>query len=296
MPSHIFTRLGLWDDAIASNAASANAAMKYEASSGMPGVWDQELHALDYLVYAYLQGAQDRRAAVVLQRIAGVSRAEPPVQAAAYTLAASPVRYALERRDWKGAAALELPRANIRWESYRWSESNVYFAVALGAARSGDLPRARQEVARLAALYEEIRGRDKYAGLIEAQRRIASAWIAQAEGRFAEALTLHRSAADLEESIEKHPVTPGMVLPARELLGDLLLEQGRPAEALQAYEATLKHSPRRFNSIAGAMRAAERAGDGAAAVRHARELLALSAKADSPRAGITEARRIAAGR
>ena len=220
----------------------------------------EELHALDYLVYAYLQGGQDRRAAAVLDRIRSVERAEPPSLVAAYALAAAPARYALERHDWRGAAALVLPAANIAWESYRWSESNVHFAVALGAARSGNLARARQEVAKLDSMYQELRGKDKYAGLIDAQRRAAAAWIAQAEGRPAEASGLLRSAADIEESIEKHPVTPGVVLPARELLGDLLLEQKRPAEALAAYEAALKRSPRRFNSVAGAMRAAERSG------------------------------------
>ena len=181
--------------------------------------------------------------------------------------------------------------ANIRWENYRWSESNVYYAVALGAAHTGNLARAREEVARLESMYQELKGKDTYAGLIDAQRRAVSAWIAETEDRSSEALALARSAADLEESIEKHPVTPGMVLPTRELLDDLLLTQ-QPAEALRAYEATLKHSPRRFNSVAGAMRAAERSGARALAVRYARELLVLSAHADSVRPEIAEAKRL----
>ncbi|MDO8678522.1 MAG: hypothetical protein Q7R30_08165 [Acidobacteriota bacterium] len=295
MPSHIFTRLGLWEDAILSNIASAESARTFATRSGMAGVWDQELHALDYLMYGYLQGAQDRRAAEVLERLRGVTRAEPPVIAAAYALAAGPARYALERRDWRAAAALALPATNIAWEQYRWSETNIYFAAALGAARTGDLPRAKQQVATLEARHREVNGKDKYAGLIEAQRRAAAAWIAQAEGRPDEAVTLLRSAADLEESIEKHPVTPGAVLPARELLGDLLLAQQQPAEALKAYQATLAHSPKRFNSVAGAMRAAERSGDGAAAGRYARDLLAMCAKADTERPEVSEARRIASG-
>ena len=296
MPSHIFTRLGLWDDAITSNIASAESARNFAKQSGMAGAWDQELHALDYLMYGYLQGAQDRRAAQILDRLRGITRAEPPVIAAAYALAAGPARYALERRDWRAAAALVLPPTNIAWEEYRWSEANIYFAAALGAARIGDLPRAKQHVTTLAERYQEISGKDKYAGLIEAQRRAAAAWIAQAEGRHEEAVTLLRSASDLEESIEKHPVTPGAVLPARELLGDLLLVQQKPAEALQAYEATLKHSPKRFNSLAGAMRAAERAGDGAVAGRYARELLSIAAKADTERPEVADARRIASGK
>ena len=294
MPSHIFTRMGRWDEAIASDLASAKAARAYAESTAMPGVWDQELHALDYLVYAYLQGAQDRRAALVLERITGVTQAEPPVQAAAHALATAPARFALERHDWRAAVALKLAQTNVRWENYRWSESNVYYAVALGAARTGNLPRAREEITRLEKMYQELQGKDKYAGLIDAQRRAASAWVAEAEGRSGEALMLLRSAADLEESIEKHPVTPGMLLPARELLGDLLLAQAQPAEALKAYEATLKHSPRRFNSIAGAMRAAERSGARAVALRYARALLELSANADSPRPEISEAKRLTA--
>jgi hypothetical protein len=293
MPSHIFTRLGLWDDMIASNIASAEAARAYEKKSGMPGAWDQELHALDYMMYGYLQGAQDRRAGQVLERLTSVSRAEPPVIAAAYALAAAPARYALERHDWRAAAALALPATNIPWDKYRWSESNIYYASALGAARTGDLPRAKQQVALLDARYQELRGKDKYADLIEAQRRAAAAWIAQAEGRPDEAVTLLRSAAELEESLEKHPVTPGAVLPARELLGDLLLAQQKPADALKAYEATLVYSPGRFNSVAGAMRAAERSGDAAAAQRYARQLLALSAKADTERPEMAEAKRLA---
>lgn len=296
MPSHIFTRLGLWDDAIASNIASADVARAYALKAGIPGAWDQELHALDYLMYAYLQGAQDQRAEQVLQRLRAVTHAEPPVVAAAYTLAAAPARYALERHDWRAAAALVLPQTNIRWENYRWSESNIYYAAALGAARTGDLKRARQHVATLESMYLELRGKDKYAGLIEAQRRAAAGWIAQAEGRAGEAAALLRSAAELEESIEKHPVTPGAVLPARELFGDLLMAQQKPAEALLAYEATLKYSPGRFNSVAGAMRAAERSGDSAAARRYAGQLLALTAHADTARPEIADAKRLAAAK
>ena len=296
MPSHIFTRLGLWEDAIASNIASAETARAYATKSGMAGAWDQELHALDYLMYGYLQGAQDRRAAQVLERLSGITHAEPPVIAAAYALAAAPARYALERHDWRAAAALALPATNVAWDKYRWSESSIYYASALGAARTGDISRAKQQVATLEALYQELRGKDKYADVIEAQRRAAAAWIAQADGRTDEAETLLRSAADLEESMEKHPVTPGAVLPARELLGDLLLVQQKPADALKAYDATLTHSPRRFNSVAGAMRAAERSGDGAVARRYARELLALCANADTERPEVTEAKKIASGK
>lgn len=293
MPSHIFTRLGLWDDAIQSNIASAEAGRAHAAKAGMKGVWDQELHALDYLMYGYLQSAQDKRAADVLARVSSATVVQPPVMAGAYTVAAAPARYVLERRDWKAAAALQMPPSNLNWQNFRWSESNIYYAQALGAARSGDLAAARAGVAKLEASYAEIRGKDKYADLIEAQRRVVAAWIAQAEGKPDEALSLARAAADLEESIEKHPVTPGMVLPARELLGDLLMVQQKPAEALTAYRSTLGHSPRRFHSIAGAMRAAERAGDGSAARTFAQQLLELTAKADSERPEIADAKRLA---
>ena len=293
MPSHIFTRLGLWEDAIASNVASAAAGRAHAAKASMQGVWDQELHALDYLMYGYLQSAQDKRAADVLARVSSVTVADPPSHASAYTIAGAPSRYALERRDWKAAAALTLPKSNIPWDLYRWSESNIYYAAALGAARSGDLARAKERVATLATMHEGIKGKDKYADLIEAQRLSASAWIAQAEGRADEAVSLARRAADLEESIEKHPVTPGMVLPARELLGDLLMAQQKPADALREYRGTLGHSPRRFNSVAGAMLAAEKSGDAGAARTFAQQLLELVKHADSDRPEIAEARRIA---
>jgi tetratricopeptide (TPR) repeat protein len=225
--------------------------------------------------------------------VRSLSRAEPPVLAAAFALAAAPARFALERHDWTAAAALTLPATNIPWDKYRWSESSIYFAAALGAARSGNLPRAKEQVAKLDAMHKEIAGKDKYAGVIDAQSRAASAWIAQADGRAEDATSLLRAAAELEESLEKHPVTPGAVLPARELLGDLLLAQQKPADALDAYKAALKQSPRRFNSTAGAMFAAERSGNVEEAKRFARELLEITAHAEVQRPELAQAKRLA---
>jgi hypothetical protein len=290
MPSHIFTRLGLWQDSIVSNLASAKSARAFAVRVGMKGNWDQELHALDYLMYAYLQGAQDREAEKVLNQLRAVKQTNPAVSAA-YALAAAPARFMLERRQWAAAAALSRPPIALPWEKYRWSESNVYFAAALGAARTGQSDRARQQIALLQQYQHELTGKDVAgAALIDAQRRMASAWLARAEGNNDEATKLAREAADIEDGIDKHPVTPGAVLPARELFADLLLEVGQPAAALPEYERSLQNAPKRLLSLAGAARAAKLSGDGVKARQYYKQLVELTAQADTPRPEITEAK------
>jgi tetratricopeptide (TPR) repeat protein len=261
MPSHIFTRLGMWQESIQSNLASVAAANAWAAKS-KPGTTPFEaLHAMDYLEYAYLQSGQDAKAREVADQVAKAANSDP-IFSAGYALAAVPARYALERHAWKDAAALEVTPANFPWNQYAYAEAIFHFARAVGGARSGDLATAREGLARLTAIQAALQGQKGFdwATQVEIQRRAAAAWIAHAEDKDDEALTTMRSAAELEESTDKHPVTPGSVLPAREMLGDLLLETGRPKDAFAAYEQSLRSAPARFNSYQGATLAAERAG------------------------------------
>jgi hypothetical protein len=292
MPSHIFTRLALWDESIDSNLASAESAREWVARSHPGASSFDELHALDYLAYAYLQQGRDREARGVLEATAAVGALDVPNFAAAYALAAVPARFALERRDWKQAATVELRPAAFPWDRFLNAQAIVQFARAIGGARGDDLPLAREALSRLASIRAALADRkDAYwAEQVEIQRRAGAAWLAHAEGRAEEARDLLRSAADREDASEKHPVTPGSVLPAREMLGDLLLEQGRPAEALAAYEASLQTAPGRFLSVLGAARAAERLADTGQGRTYYTKLLALCQKSDGARPGIAEAR------
>jgi len=298
MPSHIFIRLGLWQESIHSNRASAAAAKEYGLKTFPGSVWDQELHALDYLAYAYLQSAQEREAKGVLDELKAMQKAEPESGASAYAFTAIPARYALERRAWAEAASLTLSPSTFPWSRYRWAEANVYFARALGAARSSNTASAQKEVEQLQSLRDTLaEAKQSYwADQVEVQRRAAAAWLAQAEGKSEEALQLMRSAADLEDATEKHPVTPGSVVPARELLGDLLLELKQPAQALSEFEASLRASPNRFNGLSGAARAAQLAGDTEKARSYYAKLVSLSEHGDSARAELTEAQTFLANR
>jgi hypothetical protein len=286
MPSHIFTRLGLWDESIESNLASAASAREHVARAHPGATSFDELHALDYLAYAYLQEAQDAKAAEVARHVAAVDKLDVEQFAAAYALVAVPARNALERRQWKEAAALEVRPAWFPWARFPYAEAITHFARALGGARGGDLATARAALARLEAIHDGlVQAKDAYwAQQVEIQRLSAAAWIAHAEGREDEAERLMRSAAELEDTTEKSPVTPGAVLPAREQLGDLLLERERPKDALAAYEATLAVAPGRFRSVYGAARAAELAGEREKARARYAELRSLAAHGDGSRA------------
>ena len=277
MPSHIFTRLGNWDESIEANQRSARAETDSNAA----------VHPMDYMVYAYLQQGRERDAKGVLDR---ASRNSDQLYGGqlGYNFTALPARYALERSAWSEAAALRLPvgaAPNVR--------AITHFARAVGAARSGNSAQASADVDSLSSVKATFdAAKDTYwATIVEAQRQAASAWVALASRDTARALQLARSAADLEETVEKHPVTPGPILPARELEGDMLLALGRPSEALAAYEKTLVREPRRLRSVWGAARAAESAGNKVAARKHYRELLDVMAKADASRAEPPAARR-----
>jgi hypothetical protein len=286
MPSHTFTRVGYWKDSIDANLASAAAARKDHAVA-------EELHALDYQTYAYLQIAQDNAArenvekAAAVREIptAGAGNAAPPT-AGYYALAAIPARYALEREAWAEAAALT-PHPS----PFHWPDAVTHFARALGAARSGNVASAKQEIEQLATLRDMIKNDAYWADQVEIQRRGAMAWVALAEARHDDALALMRETAAMEDATEKSAVTPGPIKPARELLGDMLMQLGRPAEALAEYEATLKKEPNRFRAIYGAGRAAAAAGQRQRAATFYTTLLQIARDADQPpRKELAEAR------
>ena len=296
MPSHIFTRVGQWQNSIDSNRASADAGQNYAAKVFGPGVvWDQTLHAMDYLEYSYLQTGQDGEAKRVLDQLMSYQKAIPSSLAAAYAIAAIPARYAVERQNWAEAAALPEPRITSPGNEYPWTAPMITYARALGAAHTGDFAGAQAEIGKLEAARDALtQVKNTYwAGQVDVEARSASAVLAQAQGRKDEALTLMRSAADLEDASDKHPVTPGSIVPARELLGDMLLEANQPAEALAEYERSLNSAPNRFHGLAGAAAAAERAGDAAKAKLY-REKLVQVAAADSDRPELLTAKRFLA--
>jgi hypothetical protein len=286
MPSHIFTRLGLWQESIGSNVNSATAAKGHNSTF-------EQLHALDYLAYAHLQGAQDLAAKRVLEQRDATAQGDLENFAAAYAFAAIPARYTLERRRWSDAAQLE-PRPS----KVKYTEAITYFARAVGAARSGDVSHAGENVDKLQSLQAAlVEAKQSYwAEQVEIQQRLAAAWVARAEGKNDQALTLMRSAADLEDSTEKHPVTPGPIFPAREMLGDLLLELNNPTQALQEFETSMQREPNRFNGIYGAARAAELAGDRDKARKYYTSLMALCEQADSDRSELQQTKAFLAQR
>jgi hypothetical protein len=264
MPSHIFTRVGYWRDSIAANQRSVQAA---------EGDTRYIVHGRDYMLYAYLQLAEDANAARVLADALATRLETGNARfGEAYGLAAMPARLALERGRWAEAAKVELP-ANVSdadWKRFPQAESVNAFARAIGAARSGDAAGARQEIERLNQLQKVLAERKLgyWAEQTEVQAKVATAWALRAEGKDTEALAALRAAADHEDRTEKHVVTPGPVLPARELLGDLLMELSRPAEAIAQYEASIGKEPNRFRGVYGAARAAELAGDREKARQH----------------------------
>jgi len=288
MPSHTFTRVGAWGDSISANIASADAAEKQGCDA-------EALHAMDYQAYAYLQTAQDGAARRVLDRLPQIAaRFNPaalcgaaPGTAGLFALATIPARYALERADWAAAAALE-----ARTTSVAWVDAQSRFARALGAARAGRPDAARADIEQLAALRDKLTaGNDSYwAGQVDIQRRVAEAWVAYASGRRDDGIAQLSAAADVEDATDKSAVTPGPLAPARELLGDMLLASGRPADALRAYEATMAKEPHRFRATYGAARAAAAAGNRDLASQHYRHLIEICTSSDTDRPELKEAR------
>ncbi|MGI9070061.1 MAG: tetratricopeptide repeat protein [Bryobacteraceae bacterium] len=293
MPSHIFTRLGLWQDSIASNLASVAAAKSYVAKTHPGAASLDQLHAMDYLVYAYLQTCQDGEAKRVVEDAAAVSKVDQEGFQAAYALAAIPARYTLERRRWPEGASLEVRPSEFPWTRFSYAEAITHFARALGATRSGNPSVARGEIERLSAIQKtlaQVKEGYDWSAQVEVQRLTAVAWAAHAEGDSEGAFRWMRSAADLEDKTDKNSVTPGPVLPARELLGELFMELDQPALASPEFEAVLRSSPKRFNATYGAARSAELSGDREMANQRYSEVLQLCGQSHAPRLEVQNAR------
>jgi hypothetical protein len=294
MPSHIFIRLGLWDDVIASNWKSYDAGVQYAKAQGQTTVAPHEFHALDYAVYGYLQRGRDSAARAVVRLADSISSDRlVSTLVGGYNRTALEARIPLERGDWRAAAAFPLKTA----ANQPLVEALSRFTRGIGAARTGDAATARAEVQGLAALEAGLTQREPYwARVLGIKRQAIEAWIALAERDTARAVELAHAAAETEEVTDKHPVTPGELLPARELEADLLLAAGRSADARQAYQATLKREPGRARSTFGLARAAELAGDRAAALQGYRAYLELVEGGDGDRPEITQAKRVVASR
>lgn len=285
MPSHIFTRLGMWDESIAANRASASASRAYATMRHRDATEAEELHALDYMAYSYLQEAQDTEAKKIVEFAAKVRKTYPELEfSAAYALAAIPTRYVFERNDWAAAAALTIPNLP-HWSSFPFMEALIEYGHALGRAHSGDLDGARKAIARMQQLRDATTDPkfDYFKQHLDLQMRAASAWVAASEGKKDQAIETLRDAADAEDILGKHPVSPGAFVPIREQLGDLLLEAGQSKEAQREFEAALKIYPGRFRGLYGAARAAEQNGDKENASHYYAKLAEQTAKATGSR-------------
>ena len=286
MPSHIFTRVGMWRESVESNRTSSK--IDADRTPNSP-------HAYDYLVYAHLQLAQERAAQEVIRHALGVAK-KPDHVVGGYAYAAMPARLALERSRWSEAAALPLEPGDvtIAWKKYPQAEAINAFARGVGAARSGDVRAAQAEVTRLQALRDAATALKigYWVEQIDIQAEAVRGLAAFAEGRRDEGVALLRRVAEREDATEKHAISPGPLLPARELLADMLFEFGKLAEALREYEAVLVKEPNRYRATLGAAHAAERAGNSASAKQHFARLVELGADADTPRAELAEAKRM----
>jgi tetratricopeptide (TPR) repeat protein len=293
LPSHIFTRLGLWQESIATNRAAVMAAQEeLRATPAVDARLSHALHAMDYMLYGHLQLAQDQAAKRIVEEVRALQTPDAEHLDAAYALAAIPARYALERRRWDEAMGLQLPPKAVAWDRFPQAEAVTVFARALGAARSGKAAAAQRDVVRLKTLHDVLvaTGQAYWAEQVALQRQAVAAWVTYAAGKHAEAIKLMRHAVALEEATEKRPITPGPLVPARELLGELLLEVKQPAPALQAFEEAQRNEPNRFKGLYGAARAAELAGEKEKALAFYNKLVALAELADSERPELDEAR------
>ena len=279
MPSHLFTRVGSWDESIASNLKSAELAAAAEATSKNGEARDQRLHAMDYLEYAYLQSGRVNKAKAVLDQMNSL----PPIPGLSltggYALAAIPARYTVELKNWEQASQLRPHEGSVPW-----AEAITWAAIGIGSARSGNVAQAQQAETKLVALRDATTKQNNtyWSNQVEVQRREVAAWIAEQNGKPADALQLARSAAELEESMDKAAVTPGAVTPAREMLAELFLLERHPSESLREYEAVLKTAPRRFDALYGAATAAEAAGDVSAAANYFKELTEVAGGDERP--------------
>ncbi len=285
MPSHIFTRLGLWDESIQSNILSTSSARCYAESAGIKGHWDEELHGMDYLVYAYLQKGENALAKQQFDYLKTITEVYPVDFKEAYAFAAIPSRYYLENKMWKEAAGIETFPGNFPWQNFPWQNAIFHFARLLGGVHIGNIALARNELKTLNSLHDTlVAQKDPYkANQVMIQIKTGEAWILFGERKTGEALQQMNIAADMEDKTEKSPVTPGEVLPAKELLADMLMQLNKPAEALEAYEADLKTHPNRFNGLYGAALASEKINNIEKAKYYYNQLTAIANSPDANR-------------
>jgi tetratricopeptide (TPR) repeat protein len=292
MPSHIFTRLGLWDECIHSNLISISAAQCYAKNTGIKGHWDEELHGMDYLVYAYLQKGENVLAKKQYDYLETIHEVYPVDFKDAYAFAAIPARYFLENKMWNEAAGLKMQPVNFSWENFPWQKAIIHFARLLGSVHIGRIDSAMAELKNLTIIYDTLtKQRDFYkANQVQIQIKISEAWILFKKGKNSEALTLMELAAGMEDNTQKHPVTPGEVIPARELFGDMLMQMDQPGKALEAYKEDLKKHPDRFNGVYGAGLACEASNKPGEATVYYRQLINISDSINSNRPELTAAR------
>ncbi len=292
MPSHIFTRLGLWDECIRSNLISISSAKCYAESAGIKGHWDEELHGMDYLVYAYLQKGENGLAKKQYDDLKSIREVYPVNFKDAYAFAAIPARYFLENKMWKDAANMEVHPGNFPWQKFPWQKAIIHFTHLIGSARTGNMELARTTLKDLYKIHDTLAAqKDLYkANQVMIQIKTGEAWILFAEKKTNEALNQMSIAAAMEDKTEKSPVTPGEVLPAQELLADMLLLLNKPAAALVAYELDLKKHPNRFNGLFGAASASERMNNNEKTTYYFQQLTSVANSADASRPELATAR------
>jgi hypothetical protein len=292
MPSHTFSMLGMWRESITANLKTVAAGKDYAARHNLDGVYPVDPHAYDFIQYAYLQLGQDQKAKELMEEVGAIKKVFSPRLTTDTALAAVPARYMLERQDWRGAAGLVVPALVAAPPA----KAITYFARAIGAAHIGDFAAAQANIDTLKEINAAVaKAGDAYwSGQVDVEVLAAYAWLANGQGNKAEALRLMRAAADREDNSEKHVAMENRLYPMRELLADLLLENGDAPSALNEYETSLKNAPERLRSFYGAAKAAEAAGNKNTAATYFRKLVRLTSGADSDRAEVREARQFAA--
>jgi tetratricopeptide (TPR) repeat protein len=293
MPSHIFTRLGLWNESIKSNIDSADSAVCYAESVNPNANWVSEIHALDYLVYAYLQLGDNAKAQAEMNKMKNIKEVFPTDHfASAYALIAVPSRLAIENKNWELATQLELPKTKLDWDKAHWPKAMLHFSRALGFSNTGNSAAAEKELKSLIILRDKLNdAKNTYeSGQVTIQIEAVRGWIEYSKGNSNKAIEYMKLASDLESKTSKAAVTPGEIIPADELLADLYLALNKPKQALESYEQNLKGHPYRFNGIYGAAKAAEKLNDIRLAVYYFDQLVKLSADTNSSRPEISEAK------
>jgi hypothetical protein len=294
MPSHIFTRLGLWERSLSSNHDSTRSAAEYTVKAHLPGHYDEGLHSIDYLMYAMLQTARDDDAKQLLGRLGDIKKTDTENFKVAFSYASAPARYALERRMWGEASELKIIREDFAWDDFLWARSIHHFARGIGSARSGQPDKARQELGVLNSLFARLPTQTPtyFRTEVEVQIDAVESWIMLAEGNTKQALSRAAEAAELEDAVDKHPVTPGEVLPARELYADMLFETGNHAQSLEQYRIVLTASPNRLNSLLGAAKASVALGNPSLTAHFLRVIQMQTQNKNGQRVGLDEFERL----